>query len=261
MNASRSSPPRSLALWLRRWINCRRQGSRPTSGCSSPSWPWSRSSRSQVSPPALQIRGMRPFTALWAAWLLPAALAAGGCAAYTLRTPDPGPQAHVLTGVPVRSFGLKSCGAGSLSAVLGYHGEPVTLEELDTVLPKGRNDGVVTLDLVLEARRRGYDARLVEGTPELVERELLEGRPVILMLEVLDAPGQRRDLYHYIVADGVEPSSGRVRVQLGDGKQRWTTFERLDNAWRSTRRTTLLIAPGALGARAAAAQNSLRYAV
>jgi len=204
---------------------------------------------------------MRPFTALWAAWLLPAALAAGGCAAYTLRTPDPGPQAHVLTGVPVRSFGLKSCGAGSLSAVLGYHGEPVTLEELDTVLPKGRNDGVVTLDLVLEARRRGYDARLVEGTPELVERELLEGRPVILMLEVLDAPGQRRDLYHYIVADGVEPSSGRVRVQLGDGKQRWTTFERLDNAWRSTRRTALLIAPGALGARAAAAQNSLRYAV
>jgi tetratricopeptide (TPR) repeat protein len=203
---------------------------------------------------------MRPF-ALWAVWLLPAALAAGGCAAYTLRTPDPGPQARVLTGVPVRSFGMKSCGAGSLSAVLGYYGEPVTLEELDTVLPKGRNDGVLTLDLVLEARRRGYDARLVEGTPELVERELLEGRPVILMLEVLNAPGQRRDLFHYIVVEGVEPSSGRVRVQLGDGKSRWTTFERLDRAWRATKRTALLIAPGEPGARTALAQNSLRYAV
>ncbi|HEX7183032.1 MAG TPA: tetratricopeptide repeat protein [Thermoanaerobaculia bacterium] len=203
---------------------------------------------------------LRPSTARWAALLLPAAIAAGGCAAYTLRTPDPGPQARVLTGVPVRSFGIQSCGAGSLSAVLSYHGEPVTLEELDTVLPKGRNNGVLTLDLVLEARRRGYDARMMEGTPELVERELLEGRPVILMLEVLNAPGELRDLFHYVVVDGVEPSRGLARVQLGDGEQRWTTFERLDRAWRSTRRTTLLIAPGGPGTRTAA-QNTLRYAV
>jgi Flp pilus assembly protein TadD len=203
---------------------------------------------------------MRPSTARWAAWLLPVALAAGGCAAYTLRTPDPGPQARVLTGVPVPSFGMKSCGAGSLSAVLGYHGEAVTLEELDAVLPKGRNDGVLTLDLVLEARRRGYDARLVEGTAELVEREILEGRPVILMLQVLNSPGEKRDLFHYIVVEGIEPSKGVVRVQLGDGKQRWTTFARLDRAWRATRRTTLLISPDGPGAQMAA-RNSLRYAV
>ena len=207
------------------------------------------------------MRGLRPSTARWAALLLPAVLAAGGCAAYSVRPPAPGPQARVLTGVPVRSFGVQSCGAGSLSAVLGYYGEPVTLEELDTVLPRGRNDGVLTLDLILEARRRGYDARLVEGTPELVERELLEGRPVILMLEVLDAPGKARDLYHYVVVDGVEPSRGLTRVQLGDGEQRWTTFERLDRAWRAMRRTTLLIAPGEPGARAAGQKNALRYAV
>jgi hypothetical protein len=195
------------------------------------------------------------------ALLLPAALAASGCVAYTLRTPDPGPKAHVLTGVPVRSFGLKSCGAGSLSAVLSYYGPPVSLEELDKVLPKGRHEGVVTLDLMLEARRRGYDARLVEGTPEMVERELLEGRPVILMLEVLAAPGTRHDLFHYIVVDGIEPASGRVRVQLGDGKEHWTTFERLDHAWRSTRRTALLVAPAGPETRVAAQKNSIRYAV
>jgi len=166
----------------------------------------------------------------------------------------------VLTGVPVRSFGLKSCGPGSLSAVLSYHGQPVTLEELDAVLPKGRNEGVVTLDMVLEARRRGYDARLVEGTPELVERELREGRPVILMLQVLDAPGQRRDLFHYIVVDGIEPAKGLVRVQLGDEKLRWTTFKRLDRRWRATRRTALLIAPGGSGTQTAA-RNALRYSV
>src|SRR5688572_3590858 len=203
---------------------------------------------------------MRPSTARWAALLLPAALAAGGCAAFTFRTPEPGPQARVLTGVPVRNLGLKSCGPGSLSAVLSYHGQPVSLEELDAVLPKGRNEGVVTLDMVLEARRRGYDARLVEGTPELVERELREGRPVILMLKVLDSLGQGRDLFHYIVVDGIEPAKGLVRVQLGDEKLRWTTFERLDRRWRATRRATLLIAPGGSGTQTAA-RNVLRYSV
>ena len=203
---------------------------------------------------------MRSFTTRWAALLLPAALAAGGCAALTFKSPDPGPQGHVLTGVPVPSFGIQSCGAGSLSAVLGYFGERVTLEELETALPKGRNNGVLTLDLVLEARQRGYDARMIEGSPELVERELLEGRPVILMIEVLNAPGQRRDLFHYLVVDGVEPSKGMIRVHLGDGKPRWTTFERLDPLWRATQRTTLLIAPGGPGTRTAA-QNALRYAV
>lgn len=206
------------------------------------------------------MRGLRPFTAL----LLPAALAlvAGACAPYALKLPsrDPGPQAHVLTGVPVQSFGVQSCGAGSLSAVLSYHGQPVTLEELDAVLPKGRNEGVLTLDLVLEARRRGYDARMVEGTPELVERELLEGRPVILMLQVFNVPGEVRDLFHYVVADGIEPSKGLVRVQLGDAKQRWTTFERLDRAWQATKRTTLLITPGGSGTQTAA-RNALRYSV
>ena len=74
--------------------------------------------------------------------LLPAALAAGGCAIFILKSPQPGPQARVLAGVPVRSFGLQSCGAGSLSVVLSYYGEPVTLAALDTVLPKGSNGGV-----------------------------------------------------------------------------------------------------------------------
>lgn len=207
------------------------------------------------------MRGLRPSNVLWAALLLSVFVA--GCAPYALKLPgpDPGPRAHVLTGVPVRSFGIQSCGAGSLSAVLSYHGQPVTLEELDAVLPKGRNEGVLTLDLVLEARRRGYDARMVEGTRELVERELLEGRPVILMLKVLNAPGEVRDLFHYIVADGIEPAKGLVRVQLGDAKVRWTTFERLDGAWQATKRTALLIAPGGPGTQTTAARNALRYSV
>ncbi len=159
-----------------------------------------------------------------------AALAAGGCATLTPRSLQPGPDARVLPGVPVQSFGVQSCGAGSLAVVLGYYGDAATFEQLEAALPKGRNQGVLRLDLLLEARRRGYAARLVEGGAELVRGELLAGRPVILMLRVLDAPGEANDLFHYVVADGIAPSTGLVRVQFGDATPRWTTFERLERA-------------------------------
>jgi tetratricopeptide (TPR) repeat protein len=64
------------------------------------------------------------------------------------------------------------------------------------------------------------------------------------MLKVLEVPGVSRDANHYIVADGYDPGEDLVRVQFGDGKARWTTFDRLDTAWEPTRRATVLVAPG-----------------
>lgn len=185
-------------------------------------------------------------------------LAGGGCAVFKPRAQAPGMDAHVLPGVPVRSFGVQSCGAGSLSVVLNYHGHPVSFEELETTLPRRRNGGVLTLDMLLAARERGFDARLVEGTPALVTEELAAGRPVILMLQVLDAPGDRGDLFHYVVLDGLDRERGVVRLQWGDRRPVWTTFEKIDRPWRLTRRATLLIAPG--GERRRDAATPVRYA-
>ncbi|HEX2162714.1 MAG TPA: hypothetical protein VHM02_02075, partial [Thermoanaerobaculia bacterium] len=70
------------------------------------------------------------------------------------RSRPAGPAAYVVPGVPVLTFGLERCGAGSLAAVLAAHGETPTIEELDAVLPKAANGGVPTVDLLLEARRR-----------------------------------------------------------------------------------------------------------
>lgn len=169
----------------------------------------------------------------------------------------------MVAGVPVLTFGLERCGAGSLSAVLAAYGEDVAIEELHAALPKAANGGVTSIDLILEARRRGYEARLVEGDPDAVRRSLAAGRPAILMLKVLEIPGVSRDAYHYIVADGYDPGEDLVRVQFGDGKARWTTFDRLDTAWEPTRRATVLVAPGDGTAQAESIMqrdNAVRYA-
>ncbi|HUO87502.1 MAG TPA: tetratricopeptide repeat protein [Thermoanaerobaculia bacterium] len=187
-------------------------------------------------------------------------VAAAGCVRVTTapRSRPAGPEAQVVAGVPLVTFGIERCGAGSLSAVFAAYGESVSIETLHALLPKAANGGVTSIDLILEARRRGYDARLVQGDAEAVRRALADGRPAILMLKVLEVPGVSRDAYHYIVADGYDPGNDLVRVQFGDGKARWTTFDRLDRAWRPTGRATVLVAPGQ-GAPATEA-NALRFA-
>ncbi len=142
--------------------------------------------------------------------------------------------------MPLQKWGIESCGAGALSAVLQHHGDPLTMAEWDARLPKTRG-GVMTVDLLLAARERGFAARLVTGNRALVESELRAGRPMIIMMQVVQAPGRDFDFFHYVVLDGFDPERGLVRVQFGDGKPRWTTLERLETSWTGGGHAAILI--------------------
>ena len=151
-------------------------------------------------------------------------------------------SARVIPNVPSQKWDIESCGAGSLSTVLQHYGDPTSMGEWDRTLPR-THGGVMSIDLVLAARKKGFDARLVTGDRPTVERELLDGRPVILMLQVIQAPGKGYDFFHYVVLDGIDPDAGLVRVQFGDGKLRWVKFARLENAWAGGAHTAVLIRP------------------
>jgi tetratricopeptide (TPR) repeat protein len=142
----------------------------------------------------------------------------------------------------MQKWDIKSCGAGSLSAVLQHYGDPTSMKEWDATLPKTRG-GVMSIDLVLAARQRGFDARLVTGDRTVIEGEVRDGHPVILMLQVIQAPGKEYDFFHYVVIDGYDPVQNIFRVQFGDGKARWATMKRLEPAWKPTKHAAILIRP------------------
>src|SRR5437867_12253217 len=100
----------------------------------------------------------------------------------TPRSKAPSPSATVIPQMPMLKWGVESCGAGSLSTVLQHYGDPTSMQDWDTALPKTRG-GVLTIDMLLAARKKGFDAQLVTGTPDDVSAELAAGRPVILMLQ------------------------------------------------------------------------------
>jgi tetratricopeptide (TPR) repeat protein len=138
----------------------------------------------------------------------------------------------VLGHVPVRAFDDDRCGPGSLSVVLNALGDAVSEEELAADLPRAPGGGVLSVDLLLAARKRGFSASLVTGDEGAVRHEIQEGRPVILMLRMLNAPGRSADIYHYVVVDGHDPGRGLFRIQFGDGKARWASLDQLQGAWK-----------------------------
>lgn len=178
-----------------------------------------------------------------------AALLLSSCVYWTPRSHAPTASANVIENVPMQKWDIKSCGAGALSAVLQHHGDPVSMAEWDATLPKTRG-GVMSIDLVLAARERGFDASLVTGDAGLVDAELRAGRPVILMLQVIQAPGRSYDFFHYIVIDGHDPDKNLYRTQFGDGKSRWARLERIEPAWKPTKYATVVIRPADPNAKA-----------
>lgn len=173
--------------------------------------------------------------------LLVAALLAS-CITITPRTRQPSPSATVIPNVPLQHWGIESCGAGSLSSVLQHYGDPITMAHWDATLPKTRG-GVLTIDLLLAARSRGFQAELATGTPESVQREVRQGHPAILMLQVVDSPGTHYDFFHYVVVDGIDSERQLIRTQFGDGQGRWTSFARLEKAWAGGGHAAIFIRP------------------
>jgi len=164
------------------------------------------------------------------------------CVYWTPRSQAPTASAIVVSDVPLQKWDILSCGAGALSSVLQHHGDSTTLDTWQEQLPKTRG-GVMSIDLVLAARVKGFDSQIVTGDRDLIAAELREGRPVILMLQVVQAPGKGYDFFHYIVVDGYDPARDTYRTQFGDGKPRWVRIERLDDAWKKTKHATVVIRP------------------
>jgi hypothetical protein len=164
------------------------------------------------------------------------------CVTMTPHSQATSPTAQVIPNVPMQKWGIESCGAGSLSTVLQHYGDTTPMKTWDDTLPKMRG-GVLSIDMLLAARKRGFDAQLVTGTPDAVASEVAAGRPVILMLRVIDSVGTHLDFFHYVVVDGIDRDKGLIRTQWGDQQGRWTTFAKLEKPWAGGGHAAILIHP------------------
>lgn len=181
-----------------------------------------------------------------------------GCITFKPEAHRPGAQAQHLEGIPTSDAGVEQCAAASLSGVMTFWGYPISIHDLHMELPKANNGGVLSIDVLIAARQRGFDSELVAGDRTMIRESIANGQPVILMLQVFDAPGKSRDLFHYVIVDGFDPDHDLVRIHFGDGETRWVPLPRISSAWSDTGFATIRVVPGQGPAQDT---HAIRYAV
>lgn len=138
------------------------------------------------------------------------------------------PESHRISGVPLTQGRPDWCGPAALAAVLQYHGDEATAEELAGAIFLPGYRGTLNLDLLLWAKQRGFAAQAGPGTKADLRQAVAADRPVICMVRRRDPVADRN---HFVVVQGyddarrvwwVDGGSGRVgEVPMSDFARDW----------------------------------------
>ena len=173
----------------------------------------------------------------------------GGCARNAgIRGWDaatPGPEASlrpaaaaiVIPQVPFLPQEEDTCGPSSLAMLLRFFGvDARTGEIVRETRTAGLRGGTLITDLAAAARRRGFEAEVVDFDLERLREKIAEGIPVILLVD-LGAWVYTRP--HYLLVFGVTPEG--VVAHSGREEGKVIPFSSLDTQWAKMGRLAILV--------------------
>ena len=145
-----------------------------------------------------------------------------------LTSPERFPEAVRLYGVTPYEQEPSLCGPYALAAVLEYLGEEADPVEIAGRIYSPGAGGTLTMDLYLEARRRGVKVRQGEGTLSDLRGELEAGSPSIVLLKY---PGLGKAPGHYVVTTGYSIHPAGFFLLWGDDRLSWMNEVRFSGLW------------------------------
>ncbi len=141
------------------------------------------------------------------------------------------PPVHRIAGVPFVPGEPGACGPAALASVLGYHHDPVSVEDIARAIGAPSLAGVLPLDLQrYAAARPGIDA-LQTGTGSLawLRERVASDYPVVAFLDLGIGPLRRG---HFVVVVGYDDAAERVLLYSGEDPDASMTYGRFTSAWR-----------------------------
>jgi ABC-type bacteriocin/lantibiotic exporter with double-glycine peptidase domain len=131
------------------------------------------------------------------------------------------------------------CGLAALAMVAGAWGRTWTLDELSQRLPPTKH-GLKLRALRDVARERGLEAYAIQGTRADLQKELAQGRPVLLGLML--PHDRKRNRSHFEVAIALDPRDGTV-VTIDPASGQWMKRapKVLDIEWKAASYATLVV--------------------
>jgi ABC-type bacteriocin/lantibiotic exporter with double-glycine peptidase domain len=131
------------------------------------------------------------------------------------------------------------CGLAALAMVAGAWGRHWTLDDLAHRLPPG-DHGIKLRALRDLARERGFEAYAIKATREDIQKELVQGRPVLLGLML--PHDRKRNRSHYEVAIALDPRDGTVvTIDPATGEWMRRSPKVLDLEWKAAGYAALVV--------------------
>jgi len=154
-------------------------------------------------------------------------------------TPSPLDTAshHLIDNVPYLRQKREHCGPASLAMVLGYYNVILSQEELAEEFYRKEISGSLNLDLLISARRHGFDAATPEGSLSLLKRYISSNVPIIIM--VSSSPGSNK--YHFMVVFGYDDTHELFRIHSGRTRDGTIGYNELDRIWEPTGKWMLAV--------------------
>lgn len=132
------------------------------------------------------------------------------------------------------------CGPASLAGVMNFYGVSVTEEEIAKEVYNTKLSGTLSMDILIYARAKGFDAFYYKGNMEDIKRYISMGKPVILFL---DLGYFFYPVRHYIVATGYNDKIGYLIAHSGVEKDKIFSYKEIQSSWEKTGFGTILIMP------------------
>lgn len=134
--------------------------------------------------------------------------------------------ATVIPHVPFLPQEENTCGPSSLAMLLRFYGVDVSTAEIVRETRTAGLRGTLITDLAAAARRRGFEAEVVDLDLERLRGKIAEGIPVILLVDLGTWVYSRP---HYLLAFGVTPAG--VVAHSGREKGKVIPFAVLETQW------------------------------
>lgn len=132
--------------------------------------------------------------------------------------------------------GVKGCGAQALAAVIAFVDEAVDAEALARELPWHR-EGATPVELLVEARLRGCEARISRGSWRDLADSLRAGQPVVVMIDAgyevrwffarYDLPR----VMHWAVVSGMAADGRNLLLAAENGRHHKVEREDFERRW------------------------------
>ena len=132
------------------------------------------------------------------------------------------------------------CGPASLASVMNFYGVSVTEEEIAKEVYNTKLSGTLSMDILIYARTKGFDALYYKGNMEDIKKYISMGKPVILFL---DLGYFFYPVRHYIVATGYNDKMGYLIAHSGVEKDKIFYYKEIQSAWEKTGFGAILISP------------------